>query len=191
MIGVSRLHGGPVAAIDYQADSDPARFLRGEEEVVSRIGRWIAQVLAAARFRAIRSHWPDLHQEVQGRLIESFRHGRYDPTRELRTYVQGIARFTAFKAMSRWSTRERGNVEMMDEGPGQPAAGSGERDLIACQLARRALELSTAECGGLIRSYFLEERTYGDIAQESGNPVGTIKSRLFRCLEKIHKLLGG
>ena len=176
--------------MSYQPGSDPARYLQGEDEVVGRISRWIAQVLAASRFRAIRSHWPDLHQEVQGRLVESFRQGRYDPARELRTYVQGIARFTAFKAMGRWSTRERGNVEIPEAGAGQPAAGSGERDLIACQLARRALELSTAECGGLIRSYFLEERTYAEISEESGNPVGTIKSKLFRCLEKIHKLLG-
>jgi DNA-directed RNA polymerase specialized sigma24 family protein len=177
--------------MQYESDSGPARFLHGDEETVAQISRWISQVLATARFRAIRSHWPDLHQEVQGRLIESFRQGRYDPARELRVYVQGIARFTAFKAMSRWSTRERGKVDVMEDGSGLPATGSGERDLIACQLARRALELSSDECGGLIRAYFLEERTYGEIAQDSGNPVGTVKSRLFRCLEKIHRDLVG
>lgn len=181
---------GVMAIRQYQPESDPARFLRGDDEVVAVIGRWIAQVLATARFRAIRSHWPDLHQEVQGRLIESFRQGRYDPSRELRVYVQGIARFTAFKAMSRWSTRERGNVEVAEDGSGLPATGSGEESLIAAELARRALELSSGECSGLIRAYFLEERAYGEIAKRYNSPVGTIKSRLFRCLEKIHKELG-
>ncbi len=174
----------------YESDSEPARFLQGDDEAVAQIGRWISQVLATARFRAIRPHWPDLHQEVQGRLIESFRQGRYDPARELRVYVQGIARFTAFKAMGRWSTRERGTVEVTEDGAGLPAAGSGEQELIACELARRALEFSSKECGDLIRAYFLEERTYGEIAQDKGHPIGTVKSKLFRCLEKIHKDLG-
>ena len=174
----------------YESDSEPARFLQGDDKAVAQISRWIAQVLATSRFRAIRSHWPDLHQEVQGRLIESFRQGRYDPARELRVYVQGIARFTAFKAMGRWSTRERGNVDVAEDGSGLPATGSGEQNLIACQLARRALELSSEECSALIRAYFLEERTYREIAQDSCSPVGTVKSRLFRCLEKIHKDLG-
>jgi RNA polymerase sigma factor (sigma-70 family) len=177
--------------MQYQPESDPARFLRGDDEVVALIGRWITQVLATAKFRAIRSHWPDLHQEVQGRLIESFRQGRYDPSRELRVYVQGIARFTAFKAMSRWSIRERGNVEVAEDGSGLPATSSGEDSLIACELARRALELSSGECSSLIRAYFLEEQSYGEIAAGCGSPVGTVKSRLFRCLEKIHKELGG
>ncbi len=176
-----------VGKLHYQPDSEPARFLRGDDEAIAMIGRWIAQVLASSRFRAIRSHWSDLHQEVQGRLIESFRQGRYDPVRELRVYVQGIARFTAFKAMGRWSSRERGELDMGESELILPPTESGERDLIACELARRALELSSEECGGLIRAYFLEERSYGEISRECGNPVGTVKSRLFRCLEKIHK----
>ena len=175
----------------YQPDSGPARYLSGDAEAVAEISRWISQVLATARFGAIRTHWPDLHQEVQGRLLESFRKGRYDPARELRVYVQGIARFTAFKAMGRWSTRERGNTEVVEDGAELPATGSGEENLIACQLARRALELSSDECSDLIRAYFLEERTYAEIARDGDCPVGTIKSRLFRCLEKIHKDLGG
>ena len=145
--------------VHYQPESEPAGFLRGEDEVVATIGRWIAQVLASSRFRAIRSQWSDLHQEIQGRLLESFRQGRYDPKRELRVYVQGVARFTAFKAMGRWSTRERGQLNVEEGESFMPTTASSEKDLIACELARRALELSSEECGDLIRGYFLKEQS--------------------------------
>ena len=55
-------------------------------------------------------------QEVLGRVIASLRAGRFDPERDFRTYVQGVARFTAFTALS----RRPPEVPASEDGPELP-----------------------------------------------------------------------
>ena len=66
------------------------------------------------------------------------------------------------------------------------AAGSpfedAERSLTRTQLVRWILNAATEECRRLIRAYFLDEQRYSEIASRMKVPVGTVKSRLFRCL---------
>ncbi len=171
----------------YRADSPEGRFLRGDRGAVADVSRWVARVLAMPGFWSLRNSWLDVHQETLGRVVESLRIGRFDPDREFRTYVQGIARFTAYKAIQ---------LGMQETSPsatapaGSDRAPDAEREAINAQLARLALELSSEECRTLIADYFLDERTYAEIAEFRGVPVGTLKSRLFRCMEAIHKRLG-
>ena len=81
--------------MSYRADSVEGRFLRGEPEAVGLVFRWISRVLTLPRFWALREEWADLHQEVLGRVTESLRENRFDDEKDFRTYVQGVARFTA------------------------------------------------------------------------------------------------
>ncbi len=67
---------------------------------------------------------------------------------------------------------------------------SPEQRIIESQLARQVLEAASDECRSLITRYFMREWRYQEIAEELSLPVGTVKSRLFRCMENIHKLLG-
>jgi RNA polymerase sigma factor (sigma-70 family) len=174
----------------YGIDSVEGRFLRGDTGAIAEVSRWVAGVLAAPTFWALRRQRVDLHQEVLGRLVESLRRGRFDASREFKGYVQGVARFTAYKAVDR-DVREVTIPE--DDSPetaAETAVDSGsENRLVAAQLARQALEVASDECRELIRSYFLEDRRYREIADERRVPVGTVKSRLFRCLESIQRKL--
>jgi RNA polymerase sigma factor (sigma-70 family) len=143
---------------------------------------------AAASFWALRSEWKDLHQEAMGRLIESLRAGRYDPSLDLRAYVQGVARKTALKAL----TRRLHTPPRADEEEGLERAASSEPEetrLVQQQLARQVLELATDDCRRLIVAYFMEDRPYDEIAAACAIPIGTVKSRLFRCLEAAHRAI--
>ncbi len=154
------------------------------------MSRWIAQVLASASFWALRSEWTDLHQEATGRLIESLRAGRYDPAMEAKAYVQGVARKTALKALTR-QIRVASTKSDDFEVEQSPDTGAGETRVLQKQLARQVLDLATEACRDLIVSYFMEGRSYEELSEDSGSPVGTIKSRLFRCLEAAHQAIVG
>ena len=70
-----------------------------------------------------------------------------------------------------------------------PPEADAESEVIDRQLVRRVLDLASEECRELIRAYFYEARNYEEIAGVHGVPVGTVKSRLFRCLESAHQSL--
>lgn len=167
------------------------RFLVGDPEAVAQVGRWVARVVASSSFWSLRSEWKDLHQETTGRLFGSLREGRFDPSQDFKAYTEAIARFTALKALGRRhrtaSVPASGGDGPSDGGP----EGRPEAAVIALQLARYVLERAGDDCRDLMRLFYLEDRSYSEIASSLGLPVGTVKSRLSRCLEAAHRLVTG
>lgn len=173
----------------YDPSTVEGRFLSGDRAAVAEVVRWIARVVASSSFWSLRSEWTDLHQEAMGRVLESLRQGRFDPSQEFRTYVQGVARFTALKALGR---QVRGPVLPKDEDevPELASPDRVEAEIETQQLARQVLDHATEDCRALMQAYFIEERSYAEIAESLAWPVGTVKSKLFRCLEAAHRAFG-
>jgi RNA polymerase sigma-70 factor (ECF subfamily) len=171
----------------YFAESIEQRLLDGNEAALAEVIRWISQALASARFWDLRGEWVDLQQEVLARVVESLRRGRFDPDRDLRAYVQGMTRITALETLR--GRPPRGTVRE-EETRGIPDPGDDPRStVIARQLARLALESASEPCRDLIRAYFLRQLSYEEIARDMQLPVGTVKSRLSRCLRRMHLAL--
>jgi RNA polymerase sigma-70 factor (ECF subfamily) len=179
--------------VAYSDDSPEGRFLAGEPEAVALVSRWVASVLAAPRFWHLRAEWVDTHQEVLRRVLESLREDRYDPAQELRAYVLATARYTALQALWRRRRDPAAGRLAIDLDSDSPAAGSLGHDarIASLQLARLALEGVGAACRALLRAYFYEGRSYAEIASSLGVPLGTVKSRVSRCLESAHRVLAG
>ena len=173
--------------VRYPTGSLEGRLLSNDLPALGQVNRWIALALTSPRFWALRADWPDLHQEIMARLIESLREGRFDPGRSLRTYVQGIVRHAAIEILAR-RRLERDNALLGTLRAGDPGS---EQRVIQLQVARRVIDLATDDCRELIRFYFFEDLSYGEIAMRRSLPVGTVKSRLFRCLEAAHHFLMG
>ena len=168
----------------YDSDSVEGRLLAGEAEAYGQVTRWIGQILTRPRFRLLREEWDDLHQEAMARLLESLRRGRFDASRDFRVYVQSIARYTARDAVVR---RIRG-LELESALPADPPGGEEQEDrLWTRDLATKVLEAMSEACRGLVRAYFFRQRSYDQISKERDLPVGTVKSRLFRCLEEARR----
>ncbi len=179
----------------YSRDSVEGRVLANDPEALGLMFRWIAGTLTWRRFWALRSEWKDLQQEVVLNLIESLRQGRFDASRDFRKYVEAVTRYTAREAWVRRMHRaELTGLDGRDAGARGGAAGSpfedAERSLTRNQLVRWILSAATEECRRLIRAYFLDEQKYAEIASLMKIPVGTVKSRLFRCLRMAQALLG-
>lgn len=170
----------------YEKHSVAARLLSDDPGALGEVAGWIAQVLSAVRFWSLRREWLDLHQEILLRVIESLRKKHFDASRDFRAYVQATARYTALRSLAIHG-RYLSGISVSDADPG--AAVGAETPHIARQLVRHAMDAASKECRDLLRSYFLRDQTYAEIAAEKGLPVGTVKSRIFRCLKRAHGTL--
>jgi RNA polymerase sigma-70 factor (ECF subfamily) len=177
-------------------DHDLVRsVLEGDEEAVGLVIRWISQVLTWPRFWALREERSDLVQESLARVIASLKGYHFDPSKDLHPYVQGIARHTALQAVEA-VRRRRGR-----DGDGPDGSHDSDSSLWASaepplaesvaqqELVRRVLDEASDECSLLMRLYFLEGKSYEEIAGELVVPVGTVKSRLSRCLDAAQRSL--
>lgn len=162
--------------MSYQGDSIEGRLLAGDPAAIGIVSRWIAPILTSSRFWSIRREWADLHQDVMGRIVESLKLERFVPQRDFRVYVQGIARNTARH------TRARRIEIPLDSIPERISENDAHDEAEARMFARSVLDSATPTCRELMRLYFLKQMDYDEIAEALGLPVGTVKSRLFRCL---------
>jgi RNA polymerase sigma factor (sigma-70 family) len=165
----------------YAPGSPARRLLDDEPDTLAQVVRWISIALTAPRYWSLRSEWPDLVQEVLARLVASLKEGRYDPSREFHWYVAGIVRNTALQALERAGAR-RDRVAPESDARWNRGEGVGE-EVSVRQAVRRVLDEASEDCRELMRAYFLEEKGYDEIAVEFSIPVGTVKSRLNRCLD--------
>jgi RNA polymerase sigma-70 factor, ECF subfamily len=174
--------------VDRPNADEVERFLRGDPEVVGEAIRVASAEIARGRYWALHAEWPDLVQEVLGRVTESLRRGRFQPGRPLGAYVRGVARFTAFDALQ----RRRATPPSHPLEPNLTAAttGSVAEAATARHLARAAWEVASEPCRLLLRAHFIEGRSCAEISRRTGMPIGTVKSRLFRCLRAIRRALG-
>ena len=170
----------------YSEHSVARRLLENDPEALGMVMRWISTALASPRFWLIRREWPDLIQEVLARVVESLRRERFDDSRDLRVYVQGIARFACLQALGKQleSATRRNPAEVAEVGSPDPV-----KQLIDFQLVRRALDLASEDCRELFRLYYFDAQSHEEIAVRLAIPVGTVKSRLFRCLESAYRVL--
>ena len=176
--------------MQYPEESIADRLLRDDPEAIGIVIRWISSILTWPRFWSLREEWPDLVQETLARVIESLQKGRFDPGRDFRFYVQGIARHTAVRAVQEAMNRRMESDEARSMNPLASALGNPVVDAVAArQMVRRILDQASEECRLLIRLYFLDEKGYEEIGAELILPVGTVKSKLYRCLGEAQKAL--
>ena len=162
------------------------RLLAGDPDALRRVSRLIAGVLASTRFWRLRAQWIDIHQETMMRVVESLRRGRFDASRDFLVYVQAVARYTAMETLK---LQDRVPEIEYREASGRGQDAGVEARIIRRQLVRLVLQAATQECRELILAYYLEQRDYDEIASSTKAPVGTVKSKLFRCLEGANRAI--
>ena len=176
--------------MQYPEKSIAARLLEDDPEAIGIVIRWISGVLTWPRFWSLREEWADLVQESLARVIESLHKGLFDPRRDFRFYVQGIARHAAVRAVQEGLHRRLEADESKRINGLASVLGNPVIDTVAArQIVRRVLDQASEECRLLIRLYFLDEKGYEEIGEELLVPVGTVKSRLSRCLVEAQRAL--
>lgn len=162
-----------------------ARARQGDAEAFAEIyDRHAPAALALAdRILRSRSEAQDLLQDV---FLEAWEHVReYDATRAgVRTWLFVRMRSRALDRIGRATRREAGAHAL--ETDAHAATPAPPERLLAVRQALAALDDDVREA--LAGSYF-EGMTASEIAERTGVPIGTIKSRLARGLARLESVL--
>jgi RNA polymerase sigma-70 factor (ECF subfamily) len=164
------------------------RLLDGDRVAFARFNRLVSGFLAQLRAYDFEDEWDDLRQEVLMATIANARAGRLRDPQAFVGYVRIITRNKFMDRLKRrLRCRERENVPWDDEtaqataeaiDPGDPV---GEAWAAARELPDEELRLLT----GL----YVEGRTYQEMSDSMGVPLGTLKRRLTKTLRTLRERL--
>src|SRR5688572_17228632 len=174
----------PVASrvAEKEADAELVRLAQGGNErafqaLVVKYQRRIARHVARYVRRA-----SDVEEVVQDAFIRAYR---------------GLASFRGDASFYSWLYRIATNAEAderIDQGfePGVTDEQSPERILFARQIAdavERAMARLQPELAEALVLFEVEGKSYQEIAQMLGTPIGTVRTRIFRAREFIARRL--
>lgn len=183
-------------AQDGISDADLARKCRQDSaEAWRELVRRVSPLVYRLSLRMLRSRdeAEDACQEVFLRIHRSF--DTYDPTRPLAPWVGRITYNVCLRRLGKVSRKKSlttDPVEIAQVGdlgnPGPEAQAAGKE---AHELLEEALSGLSAQDQALVDLRYREGLSDAEVAEATGMPVGTVKTRLHRARGKLRKLLSG
>ena len=175
---------GVVTAAGMQSDAELARACRaGDEaawaELVHRFSRYV-YAIAGQAYRLSDADAEEVFQEVFTRVFEHLGELRSDGA--LRPWIGQLTRRLAIDRI-RQTGREQPGGETLDV-----IEDHAGRELERIELAvgvRAAMAGLNGDCQEILDRFFARDETYREIAATLGIPMGTIASRISRCLAKL------
>ena len=166
------------------------RVLAGEAAARTELLDRIACLPAMVRLKHLRMGSPlqpdELDDTIQNVLLAFWRKlERFDGRVPLLVWAHGFGCVELVKAIER-RARRRQRFRTVDEEPTAPAAPIHDAERIGLILAAEP-----EADARLIRLKHLEGLTFEEIAPLAGMPVNTVKTRYYRCLERLRRRLGG
>lgn len=174
-----------------------ARALQGEEAayriLVERHKRGVFSLIV--RLVGDREEAEDLAQEAFIRAFQNLR--RFDPRYKFSSWLLKIAQNLAIDALRSRKPRPEPLHGRGEEGP--PLQVPAEEESPAERVERletgEALERAVAQLPAHYRAaihlYHVQEKSYPEIAEILGLPIGTVKTHLFRARQALRELLAG
>lgn len=170
------------------SDSELVRACRAGDAaawslLVGRFSRYV-YAIAIQGYRLAEADAEDVFQEVFARAYEHLDRLRDDAA--IRPWLAQLTRRLAVDRL-RAAAREQADeeaVEQLDE----RASAQMERLDTAMSVQQAMLTLSD-DCREILDRFFAEDQTYADIARDLEMPMGTIASRISRCLSKLRTTL--
>jgi RNA polymerase sigma factor (sigma-70 family) len=134
---------------------------------------------------------PDLADDVmQATFVKALEHGHEARVETSRGWLFRVAFHEALASRRRTSARDKGQRRLADFGarPHEPP----DAPLIraeAVAAVRDALKALPEEQRRVVLARMHEDKTFAEIARETGLPLGTVLTRMRRGLEKMRKTL--
>jgi RNA polymerase sigma-70 factor (ECF subfamily) len=178
-----------LALIRATARGDRAAFRVLYERYAPRLGRYILRLVG--RREAV----GEMVNDVM--LVAWQSAGRFDGGARLSSWLFGIAHNKALKALEKMGTRREDALDgdRPDE-PTSPYAGASPRTPEDAAIGRQAgaalgsaLERLSPNHRAVIELAFAEGCSYQEIAEITGSPVNTVKTRMFHARKQLLRLL--
>jgi RNA polymerase sigma-70 factor (ECF subfamily) len=164
------------------------RFAAGEERALEECRDRYGPLLLAYAGRYVGPD--DAEDVVQRVLIEAWQaRGRYDPTRPLEAWLLAIARRRAIDLL-RGRRAAVVDVEALRELSVDDGRESAERFAWAYDVRRALDQLPERQREALVLAYF-GGLSQTQVASRVGVPLGTVKTRMARGMERLAELLDG
>lgn len=151
--------------------------------LVRRFSRYV-YAIAMQGYRLSEPDAEDVFQEVFARTYEHLDRLREDGS--IRPWLAQLTRRLAVDRL-RAASREQADentVEILDR---QAVAELDRLDL--AMSVRQAMLALSEDCREILDRFFAQDQSYSDIASATGVPMGTIASRISRCLTKLRTTL--
>ncbi len=163
------------------------RLLAGDRLAFLELGRLTTSILAQLRAYDFQEEWDDLRQEVAMAVLANARKGRLRDPRAFVGYVRIITRNKFIDRLkSRVRRREHEVLPWDEETARAIAERAGAVDAFdpADDVWSEVERLPEAE-RALVLGVYREGKTYQEMSDESGVPLGTLKRRLRQALDQL------
>jgi RNA polymerase sigma-70 factor (ECF subfamily) len=180
--------------VDHDLAAIGGRLARGDPRAVADCYRALGPSVMGYLRRYVPQ--PDVEDVLQRVFYEVWRsHARYDARYSLRAWVFGIARKRAIDHLrgSRGIPAPNGQprivaLQDVDDIAGHDGRDDAERFVRADQVRGALAELPDTQREVIVMAFF-EGYTQAEIAQFLRIPLGTVKTRTFRGLQRLAELL--
>jgi RNA polymerase sigma factor (sigma-70 family) len=179
---------GSTLAVTSLTDGELVRACRTRnveawEALVHRFSRYV-YAIAVQAYRLSEADAEDVFQEVFTRTYEHLDRLRKDDA--IRPWIGQLTRRLAIDKLRAGRSEQLGDaaLEQLESGAGP--------DLERLELAvsvHAAMAGLSEECREILDRFFAREQSYAEIAAALGVPMGTIASRISRCLAKLRAAL--
>lgn len=174
-------------AIDWTAVLDG--LLASDRVAFAELNRLITATLGQLRAFDFRDEWDDLRQEVLLALVASARAGRLREPRALVGYVRIVTRNKFMDRLKRHLRhQEDAHFPWDDETAGGFAVA--EQDSALTDLGAALATLSVDE-RRVVEGVFADGKTYQEVSDDTGIPLGTMKRRLRTAMAALRRRLAG
>ena len=168
------------------------RLLEGDRLAFARFNRLVSGFLVQLRAYDFQDEWDDLRQEVLMATLANARAGRL---RDVKAFVGYVRIITRNKFMDRLKrslrSHERENLPWDDESA--RAAAEADQGIApmseAMGAAWAAVRELPEEDQRLLTGLYVEGRTYQEMCQQTGVPLGSLKRRLTKTLRTLRERL--
>jgi RNA polymerase sigma-70 factor (ECF subfamily) len=154
------------------------------EVLVQRFARYV-HAIATQAYRLSEHDAEDVFQEVFARTYEHLEELRDDNA--IRPWIGQLSRRLSIDKL-RTGGREKPEVDLM-EGIDDRALHEIER-LEEALAVHQAMATLPEHCREVLDRFFAQGQSYAEIADALSLPMGTIASRISRCLTKLRSAIG-
>ena len=163
------------------------RLLAGDRVAFLQMNRLVTGFLVQLRAYDFREEWDDLRQEVLLAVIANARAGRLRDPQAVVGYVRVITRNKFIDRLKvRLRCHEKEVLPWDDETASAVAGPVGDGTREAAEVWSAAHELP-AEERRVLEGVYRDGKSYQQVCNETGLPLGTMKRRLHDGLEKLRR----